>query len=447
MGFDSALVGPLASGAARLGVSAQDEARLQKAFVNHYAGIWRFLRRLGVASDRVDDAAQHAFLVALEALPRIVPGCERAFLYSTAVRIAHGLRRRGEREVPTSDAELGSSPLPSPDELTDQKRARDLLDRLLEHIELDARAAFVLFENRGAHGPRGIADLLGVPLGTAASRLRRAREQFQALVEASRATGPASIASAPRTPGRRSCSSGRSRRLEATSNGCCSPRAPRSDPTRRACARPRRGSASCRARPSSEPRWAWRRGPRSGRRWQRGARSRWSASPGLRSSCTPAARHSRDRRPGLATAAHSAARARRGRDAGLARGRGARAARLARCGRGARAARLGECPRASRGARRSAGGRGARARGGAREPGPREPRRGSRAHRRLRPALPWRLPPGRGASASHRGAGSLSGDRSAAAAQAKRFSIAYPASVHAGRVEALLRALAADTAP
>ncbi len=83
MGFDSALAGPLASGAARLGVSAQDEARLQKAFVDHYAGIWRFLRRLGVPPDRVDDAAQHAFLVALEALPRIVPGCERAFLYST----------------------------------------------------------------------------------------------------------------------------------------------------------------------------------------------------------------------------------------------------------------------------------------------------------------------------------------------------------------------------
>jgi RNA polymerase sigma-70 factor (ECF subfamily) len=182
MGLDSALPESLASGAARLGVCAQDEARLRKAFVQHYAGIWRFLRRLGVASDRVDDAAQHAFLVALEAIPRILPGCERAFLYSTAVRIAHGQRRRPQREVATVDFE-GPSPRPSPDELTDQKRAREMLDRLLEHIELDARAVFVLFEIEGFTVPE-IADLLKIPLGTAASRLRRSREKFQALVVA-----------------------------------------------------------------------------------------------------------------------------------------------------------------------------------------------------------------------------------------------------------------------
>ena len=180
MGFDSELADPLASGASGAGVSEQDEARLRKAFVQHYAGVWRFLRRLGVTPDRVDDAAQHAFLIALEALPRIVPGCERAFLYSTAVRVAHGHRRRTVREIATVDVDLRSSPLPSPDELTDQKRARELLDQLLEHIELDARAVFVLFEIEGFTVPE-IADLLKIPLGTAASRLRRSREQFQAL--------------------------------------------------------------------------------------------------------------------------------------------------------------------------------------------------------------------------------------------------------------------------
>ncbi len=189
MGFDSALVDSLASRAPGLGISAQDEARLRTAFVQHYAGIWRFLRRLGIASDRVDDAAQHAFLVALEAIPRIVPGCERAFLYSTAVRIAYGQRRRTDREIATVDVELRPSGVPSPDDLTDQKRAREMLDRLLEHIELDARAVFVLFEIEGFTVPE-IADLLGVPLGTAASRLRRSREQFRALVEAFSGTAP-----------------------------------------------------------------------------------------------------------------------------------------------------------------------------------------------------------------------------------------------------------------
>lgn len=186
MGFDSALadrLAPTAPATSGAGVSAQDEARLRQAFVHHYAGVWRFLRRLGVPPDRVDDAAQHAFLIALEALPRIVPGCERAFLYSTAVRVAHGHRRRTVREIATVDVDLRSSPLPSPDELTDQKRAREMLDQLLEHIEIDARAVFVLFEIEGFTVPE-IADLLKIPLGTAASRLRRSREQFQALVQA-----------------------------------------------------------------------------------------------------------------------------------------------------------------------------------------------------------------------------------------------------------------------
>ena len=178
MAFDSVLAHHLAS---TFGASAQDRARLREAFVHHYAGVWRFLRRLGVVADRVDDAAQQVFLVAVEALPRIVPGCERAFLYGTAVRVAHGIRRRNPREVGGLDVELGSSPLPSPDELADQKRARELLDHLLEHVEADARAVFVLFEIEGFTVPE-IAALLAIPLGTAASRLRRSREQFQALV-------------------------------------------------------------------------------------------------------------------------------------------------------------------------------------------------------------------------------------------------------------------------
>jgi RNA polymerase sigma-70 factor, ECF subfamily len=179
MGFDSALPDSLAS---ELGASAQDEPRLRRAFVQHYAGVWRFLRRLGVAKDRIDDAAQHVFLIMLEAIPRIVPGCERAFLYATAIRVAHGLRRRPQREIVTVEVDRESS-LPAPDELTDQKRAREMLDRLLERIDLDTRAVFVLFEIEGFTVPE-IADLLKVPLGTAASRLRRSREQFRALVEA-----------------------------------------------------------------------------------------------------------------------------------------------------------------------------------------------------------------------------------------------------------------------
>jgi RNA polymerase sigma-70 factor (ECF subfamily) len=171
----------LAKGATR--TSTNDEARLREAFVRHYQGIWRFLRRLGVPLDRADDAAQSAFLVALEALPRIIHGSERAFLYATAVRTAHGIRRRVNREVATVDLNTHSSTVPSAEELTDQKRAREFLDRILDQIELDARAVFVLFEIEGFTLPE-IAGVLAIPLGTATSRLRRARERFHELARA-----------------------------------------------------------------------------------------------------------------------------------------------------------------------------------------------------------------------------------------------------------------------
>jgi RNA polymerase sigma-70 factor, ECF subfamily len=161
--------------------SVEDHARFRKAFADHYAGIWRFLRRMGVSSQQVDDSAQHVFLVTLEALSRIVHGSERAFLYATAVRVAHGVRRRREREVPTATAEYDSSPLPPPDELIDQRRAREVLNTVLERVDLDARTVFVLFEFEEFTVPE-IAEILTIPVGTASSRLRRARERFQALV-------------------------------------------------------------------------------------------------------------------------------------------------------------------------------------------------------------------------------------------------------------------------
>ncbi len=180
MAFDSTLPGPLAAPAAD--TSPADKARLQQAFVENYTGVWRFLRRMGVSVHSVDDAAQQVFLVALKAMPRIFHGSERAFLYATAVRVAHGTRRRVAREITGLDPELDRSRLPSAEELADQKRAREILDRLLAAMDLDTRTVFVLFEFDGFTAPE-IAEVLEIPLGTAASRLRRAREQFQELVQ------------------------------------------------------------------------------------------------------------------------------------------------------------------------------------------------------------------------------------------------------------------------
>ena len=54
-----------------------------------------------------------------------------------------------------------------------------MLDRILADLPEEQRAVFVIFELEGLTTAE-ISELVGVPRGTVASRLRRAREEFQA---------------------------------------------------------------------------------------------------------------------------------------------------------------------------------------------------------------------------------------------------------------------------
>jgi len=155
--------------------------RLERMIRDDYRFIWRLLRRLGVAENAVADAVQEVFLIAAERLADIKEGSERSFAFGTALRVAQSNRRALARERATDESDLSASSLPGPDELSDQKRARDLLNRVLAQMPLDLRTVFILFELEGMRSPE-IAALVDVPLGTVASRLRRARETFRTLV-------------------------------------------------------------------------------------------------------------------------------------------------------------------------------------------------------------------------------------------------------------------------
>jgi RNA polymerase sigma-70 factor (ECF subfamily) len=174
--------------------SVDPRERLKRAIQNDYRLIWRLLRRLGVPADAVDDAAQEVFLIMAERLSDIRENSERSFAFGTAIRVAHSARRRLARAPVSTEGEFGAgnfaaSPVPGPDELSDQKRARELLNRVLDAMPLDLRTVFILFELEGLRSPE-IAELVGVPLGTVASRLRRARENFHELVSGYTSAAP-----------------------------------------------------------------------------------------------------------------------------------------------------------------------------------------------------------------------------------------------------------------
>lgn len=165
-------------------VSVDPDARLRRMLDEHFDFIWRSLRRFGLSDDRADDAAQQVFLIASRKLDAIQLGSERSFLFGTAMRVASDLRRSAayRREIAHPDVGLDLEGGSRPDELLDQRRARELLDQVLDEMELDTRMVFVLFEIEEMTTAE-IASMLGIAHGTVASRLRRAREEFEARVK------------------------------------------------------------------------------------------------------------------------------------------------------------------------------------------------------------------------------------------------------------------------
>jgi RNA polymerase sigma-70 factor (ECF subfamily) len=160
------------------------EATLAELLQSHFRDVWRALRRFGVPEAAADDAAQEVFIIASRKLTTIEPGRERQFLHAVALRVAANARRARNVRPESAESptiELALAPGPNPEALLDRKQARELLDSVLDQMTEDLRTAFVLFELEGYSGPE-VAEMLDIPLGTATSRLRRARESFQASV-------------------------------------------------------------------------------------------------------------------------------------------------------------------------------------------------------------------------------------------------------------------------
>jgi RNA polymerase sigma-70 factor (ECF subfamily) len=163
--------------------SEVDQVRLRAGLERYFNLMWRSLRRLGVPAADVDDAAQQVFLTFAERLPEIPVESERSFLFGTCMRVAANTRRHRAYavEVPSASLEAGSDPAQTPEAALEAKQRREVLDRALDALPLDQRTVFVLFELEGFSLPE-IAQTLEIPLGTATSRLRRARLAFEAWV-------------------------------------------------------------------------------------------------------------------------------------------------------------------------------------------------------------------------------------------------------------------------
>ncbi len=157
-------------------------ARVRTCMDTHYDAVWRFLRRLGLAPADVEDATQKVFLVFAGRASAIDPGAERSFLFASAVRVASDARRKRarSREMLADEGESFDVQDPSPtvEENIDDRRMRRWLDEVLDTLSEEHRAVLVLVDLE-EQTMADASDVLGIPKGTIASRLRRAREVFE----------------------------------------------------------------------------------------------------------------------------------------------------------------------------------------------------------------------------------------------------------------------------
>jgi RNA polymerase sigma-70 factor (ECF subfamily) len=142
--------------------------------------VWRALRRLGVADRDVDDMVQEVFVVIHRKLPEFEGRSSiRTWVYGICVRTASDYRNRArvKREMLPDEMPEQLSVNDAHEALA-KHQARALLDRVLDDLDEDKRAVFVLYEIEEL-SMNDVAEAVSCPVQTAYSRLHAARKQVQ----------------------------------------------------------------------------------------------------------------------------------------------------------------------------------------------------------------------------------------------------------------------------
>lgn len=149
-------------------------------YTEHVAYVWRVVRRLGVPAADAEDVTQEVFVVVHRRLGDFAHRSRlTTWLYGIALRCASEYRRRGHtrREQLTADPDAGAVE-PVQLESVDRRKARDLLDDILQQLDDDKRAVFVFYEIEQMT-MADVAEVVDCPLQTAYSRLHAARQHVQ----------------------------------------------------------------------------------------------------------------------------------------------------------------------------------------------------------------------------------------------------------------------------
>jgi RNA polymerase sigma-70 factor (ECF subfamily) len=150
-------------------------------FRAHARFVAAFVTKLGATKAEVDDLVQEVFIVAhTKGGYQPGPAHPRTWLAAIALRVTRAkqrttARRREDTSATAFDAMTAAGK--DPGEALEVAESLGRVQRALDTLDLEHRAAFILYEIEG-ESCQAIADALDVPVGTVYSRLHTARKRF-----------------------------------------------------------------------------------------------------------------------------------------------------------------------------------------------------------------------------------------------------------------------------
>lgn len=178
---------PVPEGAGQRSLNALPKAEVptfEGVYERYFDFVWSMTRRLGVDPGAMDDVVQEVFLVIHAKLHTLQhPEALRSWIYGIVRRTASDHRRK-QRSAPhvdpiTPQAPFEDTTVRSPADLAEHSDDVRRLWSLLDTLDATKREVFIMAELEELTCPE-IAAALQIPLNTAYSRLRAAREAFEA---------------------------------------------------------------------------------------------------------------------------------------------------------------------------------------------------------------------------------------------------------------------------
>ena len=165
-----------AGGPARLGA-------FEEVYEEHFDFVWKAVRRLGVPPGSVDDAVQDVFVVVHRRAAEFEGRSSvKTWLFGIVVHVARAHRRRRTLDAIEDPDAVVDPRAQSPHAHAEAAEAKRLLHEILDTLDDERREVFVLIELSEMTAPEA-AEVLGLQLNTVYSRLRAARQDFDAEVE------------------------------------------------------------------------------------------------------------------------------------------------------------------------------------------------------------------------------------------------------------------------